>query len=535
MNTAARQDVSALQGFLKARGHYNPLTGTFCRQTVVAAQTYLRGAVDAGIAVDGICGPHTARTLESVKGEIQRRSPPRSGTGVRLVMHTTSRKKSDFYTFEAEAMRLEREYRKEFPNDVVRRVLVSNGKQIAKVINACQEGTIVSWDVLSHSNAGGIHISEDLAQPKSASADRQRRHLQHRSGGRNAQSAKDAEFMEEDMRGMYTSRATTKLVADYFNQQPTAVVSTLEEIKYDRFSSDCYVELHGCRTVNDDAFSADLFIAVLSALLPSDSTTVGHTGGSFPKGSRGYRHGEVGVFRGGQEMHRCRRESLKLPNASTPGQDDETFPETPRQGSRSCRTRTTTTEGRRDFKTDWPTSRCPPRTGTNPPPGDNVWPPPPGTGTNPPPRDDTWPPTPGTGTNPPPRDDTTPPTPRTGTNPPPRDDRNPRTPQTGSNPRDDRDRRRGDPQGSDVPWAAILTGAAVVGGIALERKNRRDRERDRDRGGNDRGGNDRGGNDRGGNDRSNPRSGLGSRLGSLGTSNGRADAGRQLLGSMLGR
>ena len=236
-HTDARQEIQALQGFLEARGHRTPLTGAFCPQTVRAAQTFLRDCVDRTVAVDGVCGPHTTRTLERVEGEIQRRRPPRIGTAIRLVMHTISRKKSDYYTFEAEAMRIEAEYERCFPTDVVRRVLVRDGKQIAHEINACEPGSIVSWDVLSHANAGGIHISTDLATPKAASAEQQRRHVQYRANSSRPQSAKDALFMEEDMRGMYTSRATMKLVAEYFNQEPTAHAGFLEEIQCDRFPS----------------------------------------------------------------------------------------------------------------------------------------------------------------------------------------------------------------------------------------------------------------------------------------------------------
>lgn len=517
-HTDGRQEIERLQGFLAARGHRTPLSGVFCRQTVRAAQTFLRDCVDRTIAVDGICGPHTTRTLQSVEGEIRRRRPPRSGTGVRLVMHTISRKKSDYYTFEAEAMRLETEYKRNFPGDVVRRVLVRDGKQIAAEINACDPGSIVSWDVLSHANAGGIHISTDLATPKAASAERQRRHVEYRVNSSRPQSAKDAMFMEEDMRGMYTSRGTLQLVADYFNQEPTSHAGTLEEIECDRFSSDCYVELHGCRTVNDAAAETDMFVAMLSERLPYDAVVVGHTGSSSPRGQQGYRHGEVGVYRGGCEVHRGRRESLRLPNASTPGHDDERF------GSLPTTRSTQRSDGSRNFKTDWPPSgspprRCPPRRdpprtcdpprtyppgGGDPPstypPGGNGYPPP-GGGGYPPGSCDP----PGSGTYPPPRD---PPRgcdpPRTNPPrqypPPPRPPRNPprtnpprQDPPRGQDPqvprdrdRDPNDRNPRNPQqpSSQVPWGAILTGAAVVGGLALQ--HRRERDRDRDRGSNGR-------------------------------------------------
>lgn len=531
--TDAMQEIRGLQGFLAARGLRTQLTGVFCRRTVTAAQTYLRDCVDRTVAVDGICGPHTGRALESVRDDIHRRLPPQ-GKPVRLVMHTTSRKRSDFFTFEAEAMRLEGEYKRAFPNDTVRRVLVRNGKEIADAINACTPGSIVSWDVLSHSNAGGIHISEDLAQAQASSADRQRRHVEYRAKSRNPQSAKDAMFMEEDMRGLYTSHSTAELVADYFNQLRTSFLSTLDEVEYDRFSRDCYVELHGCRTVNDDASIADLFIANLSARLPADATVVGHTRGSFPQGARGYRHGEVGVFRAGCEMHRGRREQLKLPNASTPGHDDD------RAGAMRITRRPTTRRqppnGRRDFKEDWPQTTppgrqpprictpprrdpprtCPPRGGDPqypprggdpqyPPRGGDPQYPPRGCDPQYPPqypprgRDPQYPPRGGDPQCPPRgRDPQYPPPPRgrdpqyppprgrDPQNPPPRgrDPQNPpRDPQRP--PRDDRrernDQTRQDPQGSEVPWAALLTGAAVVGGMVMERRRQRDRDRDRDR------------------------------------------------------
>lgn len=487
---------------------------------MTAAQTYLRDCVDRTIAVDGVCGPHTGRALESARGTIHRRTP--TGPGVRLVMHTSSRKQSDYYTFEAEAMRLEREYKLAFPRDIVRRVLVRNGKEIAKAINACGTGSIVSWDVLSHSNAGGIHISEDLAQARASSAQRQRRHVQYRANSRNPQSAKDAMFMEEDMRGMYTSRSTAELVADYFNQLQTSFLCTLDEVEYDRFANDCYVELHGCRTVNDQAAIADLFIANLSARLPADATVVGHTAGSYPQGARGYRHGEVGVFRAGCEMHRGRRDQLRLPNASTPGHDDERFGAMTVSRTQTTR-RPPSNSGRRDFKEDWPQTtppgRQPPRICTPPrrdpprdcPPygGDPQYPPhggdpqypPRGGDPQYPPRgcdprgnDPQYPPRgrdpqyPPRGRDPqyPPRgcDPRNPP--RGGTPQPP-NGRDPQTPPNGRDPQNPpRDCDRGpndppceDPQrpGSEVPWAAILTGAAVVGGMVLEHKRNRDRDR----------------------------------------------------------
>jgi len=479
-HTDAKQKIRTLQGFLTARGHRLPLSGVFCRRTVTAAQTYLRECVDRTVVVDGVRGPHTNRALQSAEREIERRSPPESSRGTRLVMHTSSRKKSDFYTFQAEAMRLEGEYKRSFPNDTIKRVLVNSGKDIAKAINACEPGSIVSWDVLSHSNAGGIHISTDLAQPKASSAQRQRNHVKYRSNSRNPQSAKDALFMEEDMRGMYTSRETTELVADYFNQQTTQFSNTLDAIDFSRFSQECYVELHGCRTVNDDAQEADLFIGNLSARLPCDAIVVGHTRGSYPQGQRGYRHGEVGVFRGGVEVHRGAREPLKLPNASTPGQGDEGLGSTPVRRTSGGDRRQPGRE--RDFKSDWPRDTPPRRT----PPR-----------TCEPPRTRQPPRTPPRGRDEENRNDRETERGRDDSNRNDREtergrdnsNRNDRETERGrdNSNRNDRETERGRDQGrgqnqpgSQVPWGAILTGAAVVGGIAMQRRRERDRRRQDD-------------------------------------------------------
>ena len=453
--TLPHTQVRQLQAFLSARGYpLGRIDGLAGQRTTRALQAFLRDRVDRFIKVDGIWGPQTAEAYAKSVGRIQDDPRAASANRVRLVMHTSARVRSDYYTFEREAMRLAKDYQRHYPYDQVRRLLVRSGREIVQTINACAPGSIVSWDVVSHSNFGGIHISKDLAQPMRSDPRRQQQHLLYRRGGPNPQSDKDAMFMEEELQGLYTSPDVARRVADYYNQNITAGTAYLREVQFDRFASECYVELHGCRTADkgppaDRHF--DVFIVKLSDDVPCDATVVGHTGSSSPRGDHGYRHGKVQVFRGGSVAFTGRREELKFPNASTPG-------EAPDAATGSCEPRD-----------DWqpPPEPPPPRrvpswvTRTTPIPGDDA------TGEPPhrPERED-----------PPPRDATPP-----SSTPPKR----------------------------DVPWGTIIGGAAVVGSLLYKhQRERRQQDRDRDRR------DHRGDSDRNGQGRSKSFGGLG--IGALG-------------------
>ena len=151
---------------------------------------------------------------------------------------------------------------------------------------------------------------------------RQERHLEFRSHGPNRQSAKDAMFMEEELRGLYTSPDVARTVADYFNQDIAHGVSYLREIQFDRFADECYVELHGCRTADrttplDRYF--DAFIVRVSEDLPCDATLIGHVDQSSPRGNDGYRHGKSRGVSGRSRGHGGPARGAAVPERVDPG------------------------------------------------------------------------------------------------------------------------------------------------------------------------------------------------------------------------
>jgi hypothetical protein len=410
-----------LQGFLNSRGFSaGCIDGIVGPRTTRALQEFVREKVDSCVEVDGMWGPQTQRAFEAIQGMISDQ-PTGAQNRIRLVMHTSSRRRSDFYTFEAEAMRIEGDYKRHYPGDQVRRVLVRCGRDIVDTINSCPHGSILSWDILSHSNFGGIHISTDLQQPRRADPTRQARHVQLRRRSARPQDEKDAMFMEEEMRGFYTSRDVARTVADYYNQDIADGTGYLDEVRFDRFADECYVELHGCRTIDRQAplqYFDDLFIVRLSDEIPGDNTCVGHSGPSYPRGNDGYRHGDVVVFQGGDEVYAGSRDRLRLPNSSTPG--DQLARCTP------PRRQPQDNHGR--------PSDMPPRQ----PRADNY---PPPRVSSPPPRRDTYEP------------------------PAPRRDQTP-APQP-------------EPQ-RDIPWGAIINGAAAIGTMIYQsRRERRHRRQER--------------------------------------------------------
>ena len=108
-------EARALQSFLSARGYpLGRIDGIAGPRTTRALQTFLREKVDATVQIDGVWGPQTARAYAESIAETLGISDPAKGR-VRLVMHTSALRKSDFYTFEREAMRLASDYQQHFP------------------------------------------------------------------------------------------------------------------------------------------------------------------------------------------------------------------------------------------------------------------------------------------------------------------------------------------------------------------------------------------------------------------------------------
>lgn len=82
---------------------------------------------------------------------------------IRLIIHTDSRKKPDVNTFAA-AKTLVSDYRQNYSKqgDTIKMVFVKTGRDIVNEINQIGVGKLISLDIVSHGNQGGIHISRNL-------------------------------------------------------------------------------------------------------------------------------------------------------------------------------------------------------------------------------------------------------------------------------------------------------------------------------------------------------------------------------------
>lgn len=325
-----RNEIIELQKFLNARGfNVGRADGILGHRTIRALQDYLRRNIDRTVKVDGSWGPHTDRAYRAFKQQAAAMPPSRVARStpnvrpIRLLMHTASRKKADYWTFLKQAKAVGADYRRHFQADDVREVYVETGKDMVKAIAGCPKGSITSWDVFSHSNFGGIHISEDLAKAVESGWIQRRAHVQMRKSSDRPQTAADAEFVEESMSGLYGGWGAAKAVSYYFNQQMTNGVAHLSDVQFDRFASGCFVEFHGCKTAQPipqlEAFF-DAFVKDVSQELPPESIVIGHTDRSNPNNRMGYRHGRIRVFVEGREVaSNLLRQRERFPNSSTPG------------------------------------------------------------------------------------------------------------------------------------------------------------------------------------------------------------------------
>ena len=164
---------------------------------------------------------------------------------VRLIVHTAHRKLSDQNTFDNVAKDLEEKYRKlnEKNVEVLPREFAETGKEIVEFINAQDDDSILSLDIFSHSNLGGIHISRNIKPQLSPDYKRQLH-----DWIRDDQNASDAEFMEESYHGLFSDPAAAWGVSVYFNQVAGDGIAYLPEIDFAKFTTDAKVEFHGCKT-----------------------------------------------------------------------------------------------------------------------------------------------------------------------------------------------------------------------------------------------------------------------------------------------
>jgi hypothetical protein len=208
-----------------------------------------------------------------------------------------------------------------------------SGRDIVDAINACGASTILSLDIVSHGNAGGLHIARDLTAQglkDLAMGPFANLHMYMRSqypAGHKVPTLKDAEFAEESMHGLYTDAVAKQAVAIYFNQveiEGDGGIRYLQDIEPDRFANDCFVELHGCRTAEDVSYLGGRanFAKSFSSRMGSKGVVVGHTSqvsGNQNGRNNDYRHGMVMVYRNGVPEDRPReRLRARWANSSTP-------------------------------------------------------------------------------------------------------------------------------------------------------------------------------------------------------------------------
>ena len=259
------------------------------------------------------------RVRDHVEGE-EREGPVVSiGKGlVHLIFYTSSIKQSDKHTFASVANALVRDYKRHYPDENVVSLYVESGREIVKAINSCPKRSIISMDIISHSNAGGVHISKKLDTPEKAGRIKGTLHYRVREQSDKPQTEEDAEYMEECYHGLYKDRASGIAVGVYFNQTATNGIAYLSQIKFNRFAKECFVELHGCKTAQVLTQYWDNFALQLSQDLPSPNTVVGHEDRSNPNSPKGYRHGVVGVYRDGAASGSGERSGMGFEHSSTP-------------------------------------------------------------------------------------------------------------------------------------------------------------------------------------------------------------------------
>jgi len=250
----------------------------------------------------------------------------------RLIIYTDSRKKSDVNTFKNAAITLSKTYKAKYAKDGddIKIVFVKDGKEIVKAINSVSRGNLLSLDIVSHGNQGGIHISRNLSPAEKAGYVKKNLHFQIRKNSDSPQSEADAELMEESMHGLYSDSMSKIGVSFYYNQKTSHSpnIATLDEIDFNVFSEKSVVEFHGCRTAEVlpvlNTWLKDNFAQKISNLLGKKSIVIGHITNTAPdKNPNGnindYRYGRVRVYENGKLLKdSVERTKLRFPNSSTP-------------------------------------------------------------------------------------------------------------------------------------------------------------------------------------------------------------------------
>ena len=253
---------------------------------------------------------------------------------VHLILHCDALSRTDANTFEAAAHTLAGDYRKHYSaaGHEIKVMKVLHGQAMKSVVTGAVPGSIVSLDIVSHGNQGGIHIAKALPAPVESGFLQRRIHVRlrrQRVGTLGPQTEADAEFIEESMEGLYSNWRARLGVSYFFNQTYEKSQSALlDELRMSAFDPRCFLEFHGCKTaevvpVLNEYFNNN-FAKEFSGRLGPACTTVGHIVNSAPdKNPNGnendYRYGRVRVYRGGNLVQDAvERWGMKLNNSSTP-------------------------------------------------------------------------------------------------------------------------------------------------------------------------------------------------------------------------
>ncbi|NNG04994.1 MAG: hypothetical protein HKM95_12965 [Inquilinus sp.] len=251
-----------------------------------------------------------------------------------LILHCDALSLSDVNTFRAAANTLERDYRRHYgaTGDNVSVQKATSGEKIRDIVAGFAVGSIVSLDIVSHGNQGGIHIARALPQPIEAGLIQRTMHTtlrRHRIDTAPPQTAEDARMIEESMEGLYSNWRAKVGVGYFYNQTYDGTkAAVLSDLDFGRFHPECFAEFHGCKTAEFipglNEFFIDNFAKQFSDQLGPNGVTVGHIVNAAPdknpnKNENDYRYGKVRVYRGGNlESDGVERWGLKFANSSTP-------------------------------------------------------------------------------------------------------------------------------------------------------------------------------------------------------------------------
>jgi hypothetical protein len=248
----------------------------------------------------------------------------------RLILHSDSIKTSDIHTFKNAALTLAKVYKAKYSGDTVKVEFVRSGKDIVKQVNNVGIGKLITLDIISHGNQGGIHIARKLTKPEKSGILQRNSHVFIRRHSDNPQTEADAEYMEESMHGLYSDAFSKLGVAYYFNQtsDKSSDIAYLKEIEFNKFAKNSVIEFHGCRVAEIvpilNTWIKDNFAKNFSDSLGDKGIVIGHITNSSPdKNPNGnlndYRYGKVRVYKNGSlAKNGVERWGQKFENSSTP-------------------------------------------------------------------------------------------------------------------------------------------------------------------------------------------------------------------------